>query len=584
MIRWNYLLPRLMILLLAGIGIRLAANPSCQSIVIESLQAITGSKVQVENTNIGFYPPIVEMTRLQIADPRKDKTHENLIEIDQLKLELDAEQLLKRSLVVNRATAEGILIHSMREDSGYRPELDSQSTDPKLSKTDQFTQSLLSKCLAIETEFNDAIQNLSCVKTAAEIKNRWQSDFAAIEAEIEELKSEAKQFSPSTNNPLRNLEQANSTLASLKDYQQSLLAIQQKIAGLPAQIQRDQQVLLDAKDQDLSRLKAKVPLPNVDREALNLDLLQDTAIQVLNDAKTYLEYGETLAHYTFVSPESERSRGRTFAMNDSLAQPPYIRECLISGYLRHRGEHHQLTATMKNLPRNKNHMASPCRIQMTLQGASQLKVEYALQKKGDRERSQLTAHWPHGRSDNRNFGLANTAGIQWEASSQEIWLQLKKESDVPSVNSFSGRLINIQKDAKLSLGNPSIGSRENLLRSLEDHLHVLDEIQIDISFSNKNGDWRLQATSNLTPLLAEFSDNYIKRRLDLARENSTRRITQAHAEKETELKAWFADRQSTLLTQLESTNQTVQRMKDKVIQPSMNPDAYLSRLREKTTK
>ena len=584
MIRWNYLLPRLMILLIAGIGIRLAANPSCQWMVIESLQAITGSKVQIENTNIGFYPPIVEMTRLQIADPRKDKAYENLIEIDQLKLELDAEYLLKRSLVVNRATVEGILIHSTREESGLRAVTDSESNDLTRSKNHPFTQSLLSKSRAIETQFNEAIQNLSCVKTAAEIKTRWQSDFAALDAEIEELKSEAEQFTPSTNNPLRNLEQVNSTLTSLKDYQQSLLAIQQKIASLPAQIQRDQQALLDAKDQDLHRLNEQVPLPSVDRDALNLDLLQDTAIQLMDDAKTYLGYGETLAHYTFVSPESERLRGRTFAMNNSADQPPYIRECLISGYLRHRGEHHRLTATIKNLPQNKNHMPSPCRIQMTLQGASELKVEYAVQRKGDRERSQLTAHWPHGRSDNRNFGLANTVGIHWEASSQEIWLQLKKDSDVTSANSFSGRLINIQKNAKLSLSNPSVGNHENLLRSLEDHLDVVDEIQIDISFSNKNGDWRLHATSNLAPILAEFSDNYIRRTLDLARENSTRRITQAYVEQETELKSWFADRQSTLLTQLELTNQIVQSMKEKMIQPSMNPDAYLSRLREKTTK
>lgn len=581
MIRWNYLLPRLMIALVAVICIRLAANPTCQAIATKSLQAVTGATVQIENTEIGFYPPIVEMTRLQIADPRRDKMYQNLIEIDELKLELDIDQLLRKSLVVNRAIAEGIHIHSTRKESGHLPTSTDESNHIANSRNG-FAESLTLKTQSIQTQFDEAIQDLSCTRTVDEIKTRWQNEFAVIQADIQTLEREAKDLllsTEATTNPLRNIEQIQSKLSTIKQYRESLEALQKKFVAIPEQIQQDQIKLVDSKERDLNRLKEHLPLPLTDKEALNRDLIENTVIRLLDDVKTYLEYGETIAHYTFASPESERSRGQIFPMHPATSQSPYVRECLISGNLRHRGENHQLTAKIENLAKNKKHMTLPCRVQMTLQGRNQLMIEYAIQKKGNRELSQLTTHWPSGRTGEFNFGLSNAAGIQWDASDQEIWIQLKKDANKTDATKYSGRLINIQRNTKLSLTKQVEHNAPALLTSLTDQLSLIREIQMDVSFSNKNGQWSLDATSNLTPHLADFSDRYITRQFDLAKEKSRQQISRAYESQKAELNTWLAHQQINLRAQFDSTTQMLERIKDQMVHHSTTADAYLSRLR-----
>ena len=117
MIRWNYLLPRLVILILLILSIRIAANPVFKTILTASLETMFNAQVDIDKSEINFFPPQISISRIEIADPRKDKGDSNLIKADAIKLHLDLDSLLHRELVINEASIHGILLDSDRERS-----------------------------------------------------------------------------------------------------------------------------------------------------------------------------------------------------------------------------------------------------------------------------------------------------------------------------------------------------------------------------------------------------------------------------------------------------------------------------------
>ena len=114
MIRWNYLLPRLVILILLILSIRIAANPVFKTILTASLETMFNAQVDIDESEINFFPPQINISRIEIADPRKAKGDSNLIKADAIKLHLDLESLLHRELVIKEASIHGILLDSDR--------------------------------------------------------------------------------------------------------------------------------------------------------------------------------------------------------------------------------------------------------------------------------------------------------------------------------------------------------------------------------------------------------------------------------------------------------------------------------------
>ena len=72
--------------------------------------------MDIDESEINFFPPQINISRIEIADPRKDKGDSNLIKADAIKL-LDLDSLLHRELVIKEASIHGILLDSDRERS-----------------------------------------------------------------------------------------------------------------------------------------------------------------------------------------------------------------------------------------------------------------------------------------------------------------------------------------------------------------------------------------------------------------------------------------------------------------------------------
>ena len=141
-------------------------------------------KVDIDESEINFFPPQINISRIEIADPRKDKGDSNLIKADAIKLHLDLDSLLHRELVINEASIHGILLDSDRERS---ERLLKEDEKPK-SQVDPSSVNLLTAFSDIGVQAkklaNKKIADLHITQEILRIRQAWAEDFSNLQEQI----------------------------------------------------------------------------------------------------------------------------------------------------------------------------------------------------------------------------------------------------------------------------------------------------------------------------------------------------------------------------------------------------------------
>ena len=73
MIRWRFVLTRLLIVIVVVALLRWGTGPVAQYITVQSLQTATGSRVDIQDTQVGMFPPSIHFSDVRISDPRDNK-------------------------------------------------------------------------------------------------------------------------------------------------------------------------------------------------------------------------------------------------------------------------------------------------------------------------------------------------------------------------------------------------------------------------------------------------------------------------------------------------------------------------------
>ncbi|MEC7678330.1 MAG: hypothetical protein VX694_03600, partial [Planctomycetota bacterium] len=271
MIRWNYLLPRLVILILVILSIRIAANPVFNTILTASLETMFNAQVEIDKSEINFFPPQISISRIEIADPGKDKGYSNLIKADAIKLHVDLDSLLHRELVINEASIHGILLDSDRARSERR--LDEVEKPKSLVHSSSANLLTAFSDIGVQAKklANKKIADLHITQEMLRIRQAWTEDFSSLQEQIRNVEQSAialvNEKDP-LGNPLRTFETIERTLEDLQEKQRNLLSIHKQIKNIPLKIQQDQQALLQAKEDDQRDLHEQLPLPSLRSETI----------------------------------------------------------------------------------------------------------------------------------------------------------------------------------------------------------------------------------------------------------------------------------------------------------------------------
>lgn len=572
MIRWQFIITRLIVVVALIVLLGWGLVPIAHFATIRSIETITGAKVDIDRTHVGFFPPRIAYSNVSIADPRSDKEMRDAFRADLMSFAIDGEALLHRRFVAREGRITGIQIDTARDTSGHY-----ESTEaPSESDSPSMLSRLFGAAAAKATDQAEAIAgDLETVRRSKEIRARWEKEYESLvlrarqlEKQIRTVRDEARGI----DNPLRDWPALERTLAQAKQARSDLMTVRQSIDSLPDRLQADLAQLDEAKQIDLAKAQEYLPGDYADSGDAGIEMISRVVRDQIERVRGYLEGGRTIASYTVVAPESDRQRGTDYDL-DRLDRPGFmVRYCEVGGLFRSGGETYSMTGIVENMTPTPELLAEPTRALLRLEGPDVVRVDYIRDRRKGADVDLVKLHWPNTVAKPVRIGNENDAGVTIAGGNRELWVQIRTDGD-----QLQGRLVSKQSDLSMTLNvNPKYADTP-AAAALRDSLAGVDRVEVDARFEGTWSDLDFDVKSNLSGILSRATRQAIDSQLSDTRAKLTAKINQEHAAQVLALRQWLGSRQSEARSLLASADKSIEEMSQKVLDEVGDADAYLGK-------
>ncbi len=575
MIRWRFVLTRLILIVAILMLLRWGLGPVARYATIRGIESISGAKVEIARTEVGLFPPRVHYSDVHLADPRSGKEMHDAVSLDSIELVLDGDALLHRRLIARDGRITGLQIGASRQSSGHiarQPKPTAENDGPSM-----LSQLLGSASNHITQQADAVVEGLETVRRGKQIRKQWENEYRGLmvrarglEQQIRDVRDRARGI----DNPLRDWAEFDRTLADARDARGELLSVHQELNSLPERLQRDLLELDEAKRTDIAKVDRFVPGELSGASEFGVDVMADAVRQQIQQVRSYLDQGRAIAGYTIVAPEQTRTRGVYHDLQNVHRPQVMVRRCEISGLMRADGDVYSMSGVIENLSPTPELLAEPTRTRLNLEGRQTLRVEFVRDRRGNSDVDLLTVHWPIVDAKPIRLGDDEEAAIAIEGGQRELWVQLRTEGQ-----QIEGRLVSKQTGVQMDLTVDPKLARSAAVVSLRESLSVVDRIEIDARFAGTWQDIDLQMNTNLGQIMRRATRDAVDGQLRQSRAQLAAKVEQVHAEQTAELRNWLGKQQSEALSLLASADKSIEEMSAKVFDQVGVADEYLGKLR-----
>ncbi len=527
MIRWRFVLTRLIIIVAVLVLLRWGLGPVANYVTIRGLEGATGAKVEIAKTRVGLFPPRVQYVDVRIADPRDDKEMRDAIRADSIDLVIDGDALLHRRWVARDGRITGLQIGARRETSGHIA-----GVDEPADRSDG--PSMLSRLLGATTDkladqADAVVGELETVRRSKEIRGRWEKEYNDLVVRARNLEKQIRQVRDQArgiDNPLRDWPEFERTLAQARDARSELMSVHQALNTLPQRLQADLALLDEAKQIDIAKVDKFVPGDLSNTSEFGIDMMANAVRDQIQQIRSYLDGGRTLANYTVVAPErNTRIRGVDHDLDTVHRPEVMVRHCEVGGVMRADGNVYAMTGILENLTPTPGLLAEPTRARLRLEGPETLRVEYVRDRRNNADVDLLTLHWPQTDAKPIRLGNDDDAGISIDGGDRELWVQIRTEGE-----KIEGRLVSKQTDVHMDLSVDPKFADSAAAVSLRDSLAAVDRIEIDANFAGTWKDIDLKLNTNLGQILRRASQDAIDGQIRQSKQALAAKVEKAHME------------------------------------------------------
>lgn len=581
MIRWSYVLPRLVAVVAILLFVTYGLSPLAHRITVATLQSLTGARVDLEHVEVGLFPPRLIYHQLALANPSGDKSMSNIASAEKVELQIDGRELLRRRYVIRDARITGLQFDSDRLTAGHL------AADPDSAEADE--PSVIGNWIstwfdsigdAAEDKLTQWIDESEISRRADQIRRRWKTEYELLAKRANDLETairDIQETAKGIDNPLRDFPRVEATLNQAKGIQEELVSVRVKLESLPEQVRLDLQSMEKAKEKDRVRVRELVPFDMAEGVELGSGLIRETVRIQLARARGYLDTGREVSKWTVTKPKIERSRGEVIDLDSGPELPTVlISRCEIAGQLRSGGKPYQLTGILENLTPQPKLREQPLRARLRLDGEQVVKVNYTRDDSTAAATESLSLHWPTADAPTIRLGSNDTIDLDIRDGRIEWWVELQTQGE-----QLSGRLVSRRVDTRIELDAPERISRSVMFTSLKGSLASIDQVQVEATLAGTWKDPEFTIQTNLTELLRTGVREAAQQQLVDTRERLESELDEAYAKQLRELQDWLAGQQTKANELIAKANRTVQDAQGKIVAETQKADAYLGRLRDK---
>ncbi len=526
MIRWGYLIPRLILVAAVAAFLGFGLAPLLRwSIVTYGSQAL-GARIDIETLDLSLTRVDLELGGVQVANPASPA--KNLFRAARVQLDLDRDALLQRRLVVREGRISGLRLDDMRGSSG------ALAADDSGSILDDFDEAAFRQkwLMPIAGRLREDLESeLMTPGLCRELMDRWPNEYRRMEAEIDTLKDRVARLkelvrqvreSKAIPNPER-IEQAAREMAQSR---RDLERLPSDVRRMGEQVKQDAKAMQEAKDHDVAYLRSKLSLESLNGETLTHYLLSREQAARLHELLAWVEWSRKCIPHRRELTQPERLRGRIVRFGDVRPSPQVLFERLaVDGDFRDGGQFVPFTGTITDVTTQPAVHGRPATVVIEARGTTPLRVHAVLDRTGAMPHDHLVVDLPTLDMPARKLGRAEELALSVAPGRAAVKLEIDLRDD-----SLAGQLVYAQKDVRLetalaaSYGGDLVQTRVNQTLQQVQQLTVT----VDLSGTLRRPSTRLH--SDLGPQLAEGLNTAVRQELQTRVEQLTSRVSREFKE------------------------------------------------------
>lgn len=571
MIRWRYLITRVLIIVLVIVLLRLALGPAVRYAAVQALQKATGGRVDIAQTHIDLWPPRVYFEQVHVADPSKEK--EDAVQAELIEIRLLPSALVRRQIVVEKARITGLKINEARTTDGrLAPKEATASSGPS------FSGKLAGILEAYAKDHASAFaRDLQTVQVSEQIRVRWKNEYETLTARAKQLEGsirEVRDGIQGIDNPLRDLPQLQRALQQAEAIRQDLLIVRKAIDDLPLAAQQDMARLEQARKADVDRVAQYIPLADGQTADFSPEMFRQVVTTQLDRVRSFLDGSRSVADWTVVSPEAARTRGED--INFALGKLPpnwLIQLAEVSGQIQIDGVKYDLQGVMENVTTQPLLTDGPLVGRLKLEGPQIVRVDFQRHTADQRTWDDVTLHWPQLPINTLAIGESKATSIRLDPGGVELWVQMQVEGDT-----VDGKLISRMRNTHVSAEIPSNKYNAALVSSLSNSLQDVREVNVEARFGGRWDTMKINVASNLSGLFSSAIKNSVAAQTTATKAQLMGLADNAYRDQVGELQVWLTEQQTRVRKTLTEVDGSVEEVSQKLVKQLGAPNLYLGRL------
>jgi uncharacterized protein (TIGR03545 family) len=541
--RWQYVLPRVLLVLVALLSLQYVLGLAARSQAVR-VGADLGARVDVAHGRVSATGRHVALSDLRVASSVRPA--ETLFEVDRVDLELAYLPLLRMETIIDRGWVTGLRVGAPRlTDRVHHDGEASPSSSTGVWYSDNSDEIAEAWIAGVKQSFDKRIvDRLESVVACNAICDQWHEQSNERTRRAQELTARAGQLQEAVDAAQANHLRYSGFFAALPADIDELRKQKENLAADIEAASRDldaqRRAIVAARRQDEQRLRQTLRLEPIDAKAIAGYLLQKQSAAPLNEMIAWLRWARRVA-----PTESDASN----------ATPNFlIRTLEMQGVANFAGQPVELRGTMTGIANSAHRRTEPMQLRLSTTGALPMTLQATIDRSGDVARDEL---------------LVDCRGVTWPALSlgDSDALRVKVQPSVGSLlvsvrvdgDKLAGEVQVVQNQVRMM---PELGGElcdVPLAAPLGATLGQLNSIATRISIGGTLERPRCTLWSNLGPAVAEAferslrsaGDEHVKSLLAEARRRVDERLAALERQASNE-QATFAAQLASVTAQLDS--------------------------------
>jgi uncharacterized protein (TIGR03545 family) len=517
MIRWSYVIPRLVMLAAICLIIGFGLNPAVHYTLVFWGQSVTSAKVEIGNVDASLLGTRLCLRDLRIADPRRPM--KNLVQAEEVSLDLEANALLRQRFIVQEGKISGLRIDTERTTSGKLDSAGYLDWNLSAGNLPELSLEWLDQLAGVlQGRMEEEIGQLESVQLVNELIQRWPAEYERLEERIDSLKARIDRmrelFGAGTGDLLQNINAYRDAVAELDAVQQELVALRTQIDGLPRRAFQDRDVVVAAGQRDALYIRQRIETFSVDADSLSQYLLGRELHDRVTTLTDWIGWARRNLAATDDSIEPARGRGLDMVFAGARRYPDFlVRRLAIDGEAEIGRKNFQFQGMVSGLTHQPKVHGKPAVVQIALTGPATVRMEVVVDRTGDTPHDQFVINCPNLTIPGRQIGREEQFALTVSPGSMHVWMSVDLRGD-----ELSGRFLLKQDSVEL---HPQISAQSaagHLAADLEAVLGKVQSLELAADLNGTLDDPRWQFQSNLGPQLAEGLNWAVRRQLESRRD------------------------------------------------------------------